>query len=162
MPQNAAAIGARYGFGWGGLYNSQPDPMHFEFVGTPGDAARLTQTTEVNDVGTLEGSQKVQLANADQRTRDILQILRDSGSGATVGRRTKEMTQILRGITGLDTEAQLEEALASGTDVRQMLKSLVEGAILDGLRPKDADHPERGQIRELLKDVVAEVLEERT
>ncbi len=40
MPGDAAAIGDRYGFRWGGNYRSSPDPMHFEFMGTPADARR--------------------------------------------------------------------------------------------------------------------------
>ena len=161
MPQNAAAIGARYGFGWGGLYVSRPDPMHFEFMGRPSDAVQLTKTTEVNDVGTLEGSQSTQLSNADRRTKAILEILRDIGPNATVGRRTREMTIMLRGLTGVVTEDELEEALAAGTEVRELLKTLVEGAVLDGLRPKDPDFPSRGLLREPFKDLMHEVLDER-
>jgi hypothetical protein len=165
MPRNAAAIGARYGFGWGGLYVNSPDPMHFEFVGRPSDAVQLTKTTEVNDVGTLEGSQSVQLSNADRRTRAILEILRDIGPKATVGRRTKEMTIRLRGLTttagGDDIEDELEDALAAGTNVRALLKTLVEGAILDGLRPEHPDFPQRGGLREPFKQLMHEVLDER-
>jgi hypothetical protein len=165
MPQNAAAIGARYGFGWGGLYVNKPDPMHFEFVGRPSDAVQLTKTTEVNDVGTLEGSQSVQLSNADRRTKAILEILRDIGPNATVGRRTKEMTIRLRALTGdavgEDLEDELEDALAAGTNVRDLLKTLVEGAILDGLRPRDPAFPERGGLREPFKQLLHEVLDER-
>jgi hypothetical protein len=161
MPQNAAAIAARYGFGWGGHYVSKPDPMHFEFVGRPSDAAHLTRTTEVNDVGKLEGSQSTQLSNADRRTRAILELLRDEGSNATVGRRTREMTIILRSLAGTDDEAELEKMLASGTDVRELLKTLVEGAVLDGLRPRHDDFPQRGLLREPFKDLMHEVLSER-
>ena len=161
MPQNAAAIGARYGFGWGGMYVNRPDPMHFEFVGRPSDAVQLTKTTEVNDVGTLVGSQSVQLSNADRRSKAILEILRDLGPNATVGRRTKEMTILLRGLTGHATEQELEEALAAGTDVRELLKTLVEGAVLEGLRPKDPEFPNRGLLREPFKDLMHEVLDER-
>lgn len=41
MPDNVGAIAKQHGFHWGGLYRSKPDPMHFEFLGTPADAARL-------------------------------------------------------------------------------------------------------------------------
>jgi hypothetical protein len=161
MPQNAAAIGARYGFGWGGHYVSKPDPMHFEFVGRPSDAAHLTRTTEVNDVGKLEGHQSTQLSNADRRTRAILELLRDEGSNATIGRRTREMTILLRSLAGTDDEEELKKMLASGTDVRELLKTLVEGAVLEGLRPKSDEFPERGLLREPFKDLMHEVLDER-
>lgn len=39
-PQWVVDVFYRYGFGWGGGW-SRPDPMHFEFGGTPADAARL-------------------------------------------------------------------------------------------------------------------------
>lgn len=32
----------RYGFAWGGHYRGTPDPMHFEFMGTPADADEMT------------------------------------------------------------------------------------------------------------------------
>lgn len=40
MPAGTAELAARLGFTWGGLW-STPDPMHFEFAGTPQDAARI-------------------------------------------------------------------------------------------------------------------------
>jgi hypothetical protein len=39
MPDDANAIAERFGFFWGGRYN-KPDPMHFEFLGSPADAAQ--------------------------------------------------------------------------------------------------------------------------
>lgn len=44
MPPGTSQIAASYGFRWGGEYtDAKPDPMHFEFVGTPADAGRLTK-----------------------------------------------------------------------------------------------------------------------
>ena len=40
MPDDVVAIAERHGFYWGGLYRRKPDPMHFEFLETPADAAR--------------------------------------------------------------------------------------------------------------------------
>ncbi len=45
MPQNTQAIAAKYGMRWGGVYSSKPDPMHFEFMGTPEQAAALIRAT---------------------------------------------------------------------------------------------------------------------
>lgn len=39
MPAGVSALAAKYGLRWGGDYSTTPDPMHFEFMGTPGDAA---------------------------------------------------------------------------------------------------------------------------
>jgi LysM repeat protein len=41
MPDDVQAIAERHGFNWGGTF-PKPDPMHFEFLGTPADAARRT------------------------------------------------------------------------------------------------------------------------
>jgi peptidoglycan hydrolase-like protein with peptidoglycan-binding domain len=44
LPRNAGTIAKKYGFLWGGDYTgSRKDPMHFEFMGTPADAKRLTK-----------------------------------------------------------------------------------------------------------------------
>lgn len=48
MPANAGEIAKLYGFQWGGstrvggAYVGMPDPMHFEYMGTPQQAATLT------------------------------------------------------------------------------------------------------------------------
>lgn len=42
MPAWMVAMWNRYGFAWGGHYTSTPDAMHFEFMGTPGQADQMT------------------------------------------------------------------------------------------------------------------------
>lgn len=42
IPQEVVALWEAKGFRWGGNYKSRPDAMHFEFMGTPADAARYT------------------------------------------------------------------------------------------------------------------------
>ena len=42
MPDWMPELWAKYGFRWGGTYQSRPDAMHYEFMGTPQDAHRLT------------------------------------------------------------------------------------------------------------------------
>jgi hypothetical protein len=49
MPKNAGAIAAKWGFRWGGDYDSKPDPMHFEFVGSREDAARRVKALKVKE-----------------------------------------------------------------------------------------------------------------
>jgi hypothetical protein len=44
-PRWVATLGGEYGLRWGGDFTSGLyDPMHFEFTGTPTDAARITRT----------------------------------------------------------------------------------------------------------------------
>ena len=41
MPAPMVAIWKRLGFGWGGEYRTRKDAMHFEFLGTPAQAAAI-------------------------------------------------------------------------------------------------------------------------
>src|SRR4030095_4450851 len=43
MPKEVGQLAAKYGLRWGGNYQKRPDAMHFEFIGTRGQAAVLTQ-----------------------------------------------------------------------------------------------------------------------
>lgn len=40
MPPNIKQIAADCGLQWGGSYSGRKDPMHFEFIGTPAEAAQ--------------------------------------------------------------------------------------------------------------------------
>ena len=53
MPGWMPALWWEYKFFWGGWYRGRPDAMHYEFVGTPEDAARLTEQArhELGEVG---------------------------------------------------------------------------------------------------------------
>jgi D-alanyl-D-alanine carboxypeptidase len=42
IPQAVVTLWKRYGFGWGGQYDSYPDPMHFEYEGSVTSARRHT------------------------------------------------------------------------------------------------------------------------
>jgi hypothetical protein len=40
-----------YGFGWGGNYSGREDPMHFEFLGSPGFAQSMTIKARDDEIG---------------------------------------------------------------------------------------------------------------
>lgn len=42
IPERVVALWEGHGFRWGGRYQTKPDPMHFEFLGTPASAAATT------------------------------------------------------------------------------------------------------------------------
>lgn len=46
MPEWVPALWKQYGFGWGGDYSKTKDAMHFEFMGTPTQAAELVRRIE--------------------------------------------------------------------------------------------------------------------
>lgn len=50
MPRNAGQIAGKYGCRWGGDYWGRKDPMHFEFMGTPAQARRIT--ARLGDIST--------------------------------------------------------------------------------------------------------------
>lgn len=52
IPQAMASLWNDYGFRWGGNYSGTKDWMHFEFMGTPGDARDMTEKArrELEDV----------------------------------------------------------------------------------------------------------------
>lgn len=54
MPAAMVAVWKSLGFGWGGDYTSRKDAMHFEFVGTPAQAAALTAALGKTPVGVRE------------------------------------------------------------------------------------------------------------
>lgn len=56
-------------------------------------------------------------------------------------------------------EIEYRKELKDG-ESRTLLKAIATGAVLDGLREKDATHPDRGALREPLKDILREVLAE--
>lgn len=43
--QQCRALASKYGLRWGGDYSGRKDEMHFEFMGTPQDARRITEET---------------------------------------------------------------------------------------------------------------------
>lgn len=43
IPPWVVSRAAFYGFSWGGNYVNRPDPMHFEFLGTPAQATALSK-----------------------------------------------------------------------------------------------------------------------
>lgn len=72
--------------------------------------------------------------------------------------RLKEVTLLVRGLAGVDP---LEPADIAGGDVRATFKTLLQGALLDGLRERSDDRPDRGMLREPFKALLNEVLDER-
>jgi hypothetical protein len=74
--------------------------------------------------------------------------------------RLREVTLLTRALAGVDVEAEVADAVEPGGDARPHLKTLFQGALLDGLREKDDAHPDRGDLREPFKALLREVLAE--
>lgn len=50
MPQWMPEVAAKWGFAWGGNYQTRPDAMHFEFMGTPSDARYIVGHVRSDDI----------------------------------------------------------------------------------------------------------------
>lgn len=64
MPLNAAEIASKWGFYWGGLYTTKPDPMHFEFALSRDEAALLI--AELRDLDGRPDSKEKLMLTKDQ------------------------------------------------------------------------------------------------
>lgn len=66
IPEWMVHLWNRYGFAWGGHYTTTPDPMHFEFMGTPSDADQMTAFA-IQELGTPTGGFLMSLTPDEQR-----------------------------------------------------------------------------------------------
>jgi hypothetical protein len=106
-------------------------------------------------------------ALTDAEQRELLQLLRRleqrsvatfediSGEG-----RLREAVFAARAMVGGEGDEQIASATAAGRDARANFKTLVQGALLDGLREPSPERPDRGDLREPFKALLREVLDE--
>ncbi len=90
MPMKAEAIGERWGFRWGGVYTTKPDPMHFEFIGSTSDARTL-----VNDSG---------LPKPDKLKKAGRPTIKEGSRGRAVSYLQRKLNIAADGIFGPQTE----------------------------------------------------------
>lgn len=77
MPAWMPELWARYGFRWGGAYSGVKDAMHYEFMGTPAEAAALTEQARnelvpgfryrIRNKGAKNWSERLKLRKAAKR-----------------------------------------------------------------------------------------------
>jgi hypothetical protein len=69
-----------------------------------------------------------------------------------------EQRELLAKVRAIAGEDPVEDSdIASGT-VRANFKTLIQGSVLDGLRERDDDHPDRGALRPVFLDLIREAL----
>lgn len=92
-----------YGFRWGGDYSGNKDWMHFEFMGTPGDAHDMTDKAR-KDFGREEADMtKQEKEQLDKAWAFVQQVERDLGPGkkeapaGAAGHRVAEATKKIEG-----------------------------------------------------------------
>lgn len=80
MPSNIRQIAAACGLEWGGDYAGRKDPMHFEFVGTPAQAAAAVARLN-NQEDDLTPEDRAMLTEVRDRLRNLDGIVTRSGLG---------------------------------------------------------------------------------
>ena len=106
-------------------------------------------------------------ALTDAEQRELLRLLRTlevrsvatfediSGNG-----RLREAVFAARALVGSEGDEEITDPVDAGLDARANYKTLVQGALLDGLRERTPERPDRGDLREPFKALIREVLEE--
>jgi glycoside hydrolase-like protein len=119
------------------------------------------------DFGQWPFEEDILPALSDAEQRELLQLLRKldarsvetfkdiSGDG-----RLREAVFAARALVGAEGNEEIDNAVAAGVDARANFKTLVQGAIVDGLREASPDHPDRGDLRGPFKDLLREVIDE--
>lgn len=85
MPSWMPALWKRFGFRWGGDYRGKKDTMHYEFMGTPADARRLTEIAR-REFGKATApaptpAQKPSTSNTTETIVKALPVLKSGTSG---------------------------------------------------------------------------------
>jgi len=113
MPDEAKAIAERHGFNWGGLFRD-PDPMHFEFLGTPAQALQLGGDPGTVDVtqfpGVLQrGSNGPHVCRVQERLRALGHAI-DRRNGCPFGPQTEAAVKAFQGSRGLRVDGKVDRA----------------------------------------------------
>jgi hypothetical protein len=143
QPQNAGAIAAGLGFRWGGStrvgggYVSNPDPMHYEFMGTPELAAHYTDQLK----------QEVHMPLTDADISKILNAPIDMGGGerATVAQmlsRTYRGVGLMRefdaaAFSSLSHGTRPDNVTPNGQGIDQVMERLAKIEAKLGIDPSD-------------------------
>lgn len=116
MPPETAAIAAACSLSWGGLWSGTPDPMHFEYLGTPAtaarDVARLTQLEDQDMTPEQDARLKwveahlKEIGPSNENGRGVHRVL-DSGDGAAIADLVREVRALVQSLP----KAVLDDAL---------------------------------------------------
>jgi D-alanyl-D-alanine carboxypeptidase len=128
FPRWIAGLAEDYLLRWGGDFTGEyVDPMHFEFVGTPADAGRITRTLKEG-----EDMTPAQEAKLD-RVLDALAVTGSTGPDQSVQKLYENVAAILNalaitGTTGPEQSIELLYQRAKGADLKgdQALAGLSE------------------------------------
>jgi hypothetical protein len=76
--KKAKPLMAKYGLRWGGHFSDEPDPMHFEFMGTPDDADRITAKLRERELTIVDAATKkyfeTKFSQANNLTQELFRV----------------------------------------------------------------------------------------
>lgn len=136
-------------------YDLGPSGLGFRAFGGTVDLDRSTRS----DFGQWPEEDLLPALN-DAEQRELLRLLRTMFQDVSGDGRLREAVFASRALVGSEPDVKITNAHAAGRDARSNLKTLVQGAVLDGLRERTPDRPDRGDLRETFKEIIREVLEE--
>jgi hypothetical protein len=127
-PRWMATLAEEYGLRWGGDFSSGlKDPMHWEFVGTPADAARITRTLKEGEAMTPAQEAKL------DRVLDALAVQGSTGPDESIEKLYRNVAEIksalaITGTTGPEESIEKLYDRAKGADMKadQALAQLKE------------------------------------
>jgi hypothetical protein len=73
--KEAGPLKAKYGLRWGGTFSSTPDPMHFEFMGTPAEADKITAKLREEELTIVDAATKKYFETKFSQANDLAQDL---------------------------------------------------------------------------------------
>jgi hypothetical protein len=106
-------------------------------------------------------------ALSDAEQRELLRLLRtlnersiDTFKDISGDGRLREAVFAARALVGVEGNEEIIDPDAAAREARANFKTLVQGAIVDGLREPSPEHRDRGDLREPFKELIREVLAE--
>jgi hypothetical protein len=127
--KEAGPLKKKYGLRWGGTYSGTPDPMHFEFMGTPDEADRITARLAKEELTIVDADTKKYFEAKFKQTNDLATgLFRVTDHGNEDAGRANHHKVIRDEVKDLRTEVHKELG-----DLRKMLEQVTK--TLDRIAP---------------------------
>ena len=99
----------KYGLRWGGTFSGTPDPMHFEFMGTPADADRITAKLREKELTIVDAATKKYFESKFKQTNDLTtELFRVTDHGTDKAGRSNHHEAIRRDLNALREQVDRE------------------------------------------------------
>lgn len=159
MPESMISMWEDAGYRWGGRYKNKPDPMHFEYMGTPAQAAKMTAA--------LTGGDDDMSAEAEKQIAQIHKAIFDGSPSVGVHSIVDSTNKTIYNLAGIgentirhfiqDQDRRTRELTAAGLT---RLWEQIEAAIgAGGGGPVNVSPADRNLIAKAVIDLMSDRLE---